>query len=149
MTTTDLDPERIHEIGLAEVERIGAEMDAILRQYGLTEGTIGERVQQLSRDPAQQYSDDDDGRAQIIADYKSILDEVNAGLDDWFDVRPKATLDVQRVPEFREAGSAGAYYQQPSLDGARPGVFFINLRSVTENPRFAMRTLAYHEGIPG
>ena len=149
MTTTNLDPARIHEIGLAEVDRIGAEMDAILAAHGLTEGTIGARVQQLSDDPAQQYPATDDGRAQIIADYKTLLAEVDAGLDEWFDVRPDASLDVQRVPEFREDGSAGAYYQQPSLDGARPGVFFINLRNVSENPRFAMRTLAYHEGIPG
>ncbi len=149
MTTTDMAPDEIHEIGLAEVERIGAEMDAILDAQGLTEGTLGARIQQLSSDPAQLYADSDEGRAAIIEDYKTIIDEIEAGLDSYFDVRPEAELDVQRVPEFREDGSAGAYYQQPSMDGQRPGVFYINLRNMDDLPRFGMRTLAYHEAVPG
>ncbi len=148
-TTTDMTPDEIHQIGLSEVRRIGAEMDAILVDHGLTEGTIGERIWQLSADPAQLYEDSDEGRAQIIADYKAIIAEIESGLDEHFDIRPKAELDVQRVPEFREDGSAGAYYQQPALDGTRPGVFYVNLRSMEDLPRFGMRTLAYHEGIPG
>lgn len=149
MTTTDMDPREIHAIGLAEVERIGREMDRILRGQGYTEGTLGERINQLKSDPAQLYADSDEGRRRIIEDYQAIIDEIDAGLDPYFNVRPAAGVEVQRVPEFREAGSAGAYYQPPSLDGARPGVFYINLRELSEMPRFGMRTLAYHEAIPG
>ncbi len=149
MTTTDLHPDEIHSIGLAEVARIGAEMDAILRSQGLVEGSIGERIQQLNRDPAQLYEDTDAGRAQLIADYQAIIDEIDAGLGPHFDLRPAVGVKVERVPEFRQAGAPLAYYQPPSLDGVRPGVFYINLRDVTEMPRFGMRTLAYHEAIPG
>ena len=73
----------------------------------------------------------------------------SAGLDDAFDVRPKADLEVRRVPEFKEEGSAGAYYNQPAMDGSRGGLFYANLRNVHESVKFGMKTLAYHEGIPG
>jgi uncharacterized protein (DUF885 family) len=149
MTTTDMSPEEIHRIGLSEVSRIGTEMDAILRAQGYGEGTIGERIHRLKADPAQLYADSDEGRARIIADYQAIIDEIDAGLGDSFDVRPVMGVKVERIPEFREGGSALAYYQPPSLDGARPGVFYINLREMGDLPRFGMRTLAYHEAIPG
>ncbi|MFU8895789.1 MAG: DUF885 domain-containing protein [Gammaproteobacteria bacterium] len=149
MTTTALSAAEIHAIGLAEVARIGAEMDAILRDQGLTTGSIGARVMQLKQDPAQLYEDSAAGRAQIMADYQAIIDEMDAAIDPYFNVRPAVGVQVERVPEFREGGSALAYYQPPSLDGARPGVFYINLRDMSELPRFGMRTLAYHEAIPG
>jgi uncharacterized protein (DUF885 family) len=149
MTTLDLSAREIHEIGLAEVERIGREMDAILRAEGLTEGTIGERVQQLAKRPDQLYPDTEAGREQILADYQAILDEIDPAMDKYFNLRPETGVEVKRVPEFAEETSAGAYYQRPSLDGKRKGTFFANLRDVSEVPKFGMRTLAYHEGIPG
>ena len=149
MTTTDMTADEIHRIGLAEVARIGAEMDAILRAQGFADGTLGERIARLKADPAQLYEDSAAGRAQIIADYQAIIDEIDAGLDPYFNIRPGIGVKVERVPEFREGGSALAYYQPPSLDGARPGVFYINLREMSELPRFGMRTLAYHEATPG
>ncbi len=148
-TTTDMSADEIHDFGMSEVERIGAQMDAILDAQGLTEGTIGERVQRLAADPSQLYEDSDEGRQRILADYQAIIDEISADLDDYFDVRPESSVEVQRVPEFREKTAPGAYYQRPSLDGEKGGVFFANLRDVKEIPRFGMRTLAYHEGIPG
>jgi uncharacterized protein (DUF885 family) len=149
MTTTDLSAGEIHAIGLAEVARIGTRMDEILRAEGYADGTIGARLAQLKSDPSQLYEDSGAGRAQIIADYQAIIDEIDAGLEPYFDVRPEIGVKVERVPEFRERGSALAYYQPPSLDGARPGVFYINLRDMSDLPRFGMRTLAYHEAIPG
>ncbi len=62
---------------------------------------------------------------------------------------PKAAIEVRRVPEFKEATSPGAYYSSPALDGTRPGVFYANLRDMNEVPKFSMRTLAVHEGVPG
>ncbi len=148
-TTTDLSADQIHQIGLDEVARIGAEMDAILQAEGLTEGTIGERVQQIAKREDQLFPDSDEGRAQILAEYQRIIDEISVGLDDWFDRMPKAKVEVKRVPEFSEKTAPGAYYQAPSLDGKRPGAFFANLRNVEEIPRFGMRTLSYHEAVPG
>lgn len=148
-TTTDMGAEEIHRIGVAEVERIGAEMDAILQAEGLVEGSIGERVQTIAKREDQLYPDTDEGREQILADYQAIIDEVSAGLGDWFSRMPASPVEVRRVPAFSEKTAPGAYYQGPSLDGKRPGVFFANLRNVGEIPRFGMRTLAYHEAVPG
>ena len=95
------------------------------------------------------YEDSDEGREQILADYQKILDEIDAGLGDAFLVRPKAGMEVKRIPLFKEKTSPGAYYQRPSMDGSRPGVFFANLYDIKATPKYGMRTLAYHEGIPG
>ena len=95
------------------------------------------------------YPDDDAGRAAMLADYQAIVDEVEAKLPELFGRLPKAQVRVERVPEFMEAGAPVAYYNPPPFDGSRPGIFYVNLRSVKEIPRFGMRTLAYHEAIPG
>ncbi len=148
-TTTDMTPEQVHDLGLREVARIEGEMDAILKGEGLAEGTIGERVRTIAARPDQLYPDTDEGRAQILADYQAMIDTIDAGLGPYFNVRPTQPVKVERIPVFKEKTSPGAYYQPPALDGSRPGVFYANLRSVQEIPRFSMRTLAYHEGIPG
>ncbi|MCK7595383.1 DUF885 domain-containing protein [Pseudomarimonas salicorniae] len=148
-TTTDMTPDEVHELGLAEVARIEAEMDAILQGEGLVEGTIGERVDQIASRPDQLYPDTEEGRQQILADYQAMIDEIDAGIAPYFGKRPRAGVIVERVPVFREKTAPGAYYNSPAFDGSRPGVFYANLRSVKEIPRFGMRTLAYHEGIPG
>jgi uncharacterized protein (DUF885 family) len=148
-TSTDMTPAQIHRLGLDEVARIEAEMDAILVAEGLVEGSIGERVQQIARRPDQRYPDTDAGRAAILADYTRIIEEIDAGLGPYFNVRPKQGVRVERVPEFREKTAPGAYYNTPAMDGSRPGIFYANLRNVDEIPRFSMRTLAYHEAIPG
>jgi len=148
-TTTSMSPEEIHQLGLAEVERIAVEMDTILRAEGRVEGTLGERIQQIAQRPDQLYPDSDEGRAQILADYQAIIDEVDAAMPQYFNLRPSTGVEVKRVPEFSEATAPGAYYQPPSLDGKRKGAFFANLRDVSEIPKFGMRTLAYHEGVPG
>ena len=148
-TTTDMTPEQVHTLGVAEVTRISAEMDAILKDKGLTEGTIGVRVQQLAHAPDETYPNTPDGKKAMLAQYQAILDEVNKGLDGAFDVRPKLGVEVKPVPEFAEKTAPGAYYEPGSFDGSRPGAFFANMRDTAETPKFAMRTLAYHEGIPG
>jgi len=148
-TTTKMSADQIHSIGLAEVARIAQEMDAILDVAGYVDGTLAERVQQLSQSPEQLYPDTDAGREQILADYKQMIDEIDKGLAPAFDIRPKAGIEVRRVPPFAEKTAPGAYYNAPAMDGSRPGVFYANLRDVKETPKFSMRTLAYHEGVPG
>lgn len=148
-TTTNMTPEQVHQLGLREVARISVSMNEILVGEGLSEGTIGARVQQIAHRADQLYPDSDSGREQILVDYQAILDEINPAMDSYFNLRPDTGVEVKRVPEFSEETAPGAYYQGPSLDGKRKGAFFANLRNVEEIPRFGMRTLAYHEGIPG
>ena len=149
-TTTDLTPAQVHEIGLREVERIENEMKAILEGQGYTDvKSPPAKVAEFGREERFLYPNTDEGRASALAEYQRILDEMNASLGSVFDVRPKAALKVERVPEFREKTSAGAYYQPGDLSGARPGVFYANLRDMKEVQKFGMKTLSYHEGIPG
>ncbi|WP_444912364.1 DUF885 domain-containing protein [Microbulbifer sp. PAAF003] len=148
-TSTDIAPEKLHRIGLVEVARIETEMNEIFSSVGRTSGTISERFSALNNDPQFLYEDSDLGREKIIADYQVMIDEIDAGLGDYFDLKPKMGVEVRRVPEFKEQGSAGAYYNPPAMDGSRPGVFYANLRDVHETKKFGMRTLAYHEAVPG
>lgn len=148
-TTTDYSPGEVHQIGLNEVDRIIDEMDATLNGLAYKSGTVAERMSALAKEERFLYEDSDAGREAILMEYRTIIDSVTANLDHVFNVRPKATMLVKRVPEFKEASSAGAYYEIPAMDGSRPGSFFANLRDVKEIPSFGMRTLAFHEGVPG
>ena len=149
LTSTDMTPDEIHAYGLSEVARITAEMNGVLTSIGMTQGTVGERMDALMADPRFLYRNDDAGRRAMLARYEQILGHVRIMLPKYFAHVPKIALEVHRVPAFSEKGAPGAYYEPPSFDGARPGVFFANLRNVAETPMWAMPTLAYHEGIPG
>jgi uncharacterized protein (DUF885 family) len=148
-TTTTLTAEEIHQTGGAEVARITAEMRRILDAAGLRGKTVAEHMQDLARDPRFLFANDAAGRRQAIEHLQRILDEAGARMSNWFGALPKAGMVVKRVEPFREKAAAMGQYQQSSLDGSRPGIFYANLRDMNEFPRFSMRTLAYHEGIPG
>lgn len=149
-TTTEFTPEQVHEIGLQEVARIEGEMAAILQGLGhAPEPSAPRKLAELAQEERFQYPNTDEGRQACLEDYQRILDEMNARLDPVFATRPKGVLKVERVPEFREKTSAGAYYQPGDLGGGRQGVFYANLRNMAEVHKFGMKTLAYHEGIPG
>ena len=147
-TTTGLGPDDIHELGLSEVERIETEMDRILCSVERCEGTVGERMMALNAEPEQLFEDSDAGREAILAAYREIVAEIADGMDDWFHDGPTTPLQVQRVPLYREQSAFLAYYSRSPGDG-QPGRFFVNLRSVEDHPRFGLRTLAYHEAVPG
>ena len=149
MTTTKMKGDDIHALGLSEVARIGADMDAILEAEGYKQATRAERLAALSKAPSQLYPNTDDGRAQILKDYTAIIDEINSKLDPLFGIKPKAKVSVERVPTFTEQGAPFAYYNPPAMDGSKPGIFYANLRKPDEIAKFTMRTLAYHEAIPG
>ena len=151
MTTTSLSPEEVHQTGLKEVARLSKEMRAILKSIGYPDTTqsIGTVLQLMSQDQRFLYSENDEGRQKLLQGYTEILQKADANLNEAFDIRPKAGIEVKRVPEFREAGQAKAYYMGPKLDGTSKGTFFVNLRSVHEHPTYTMKSLAYHEGIPG
>jgi uncharacterized protein (DUF885 family) len=149
-TTTDYSAEEIHQIGLSEVARIQGEMLEIFAAEGIdvSQGYT-EAMDAYSSRPEFYYEDSDEGRAQILEDYQAMLDEFDASLDSVFNIRPKAGLEVLRIPAFKEETAPGAYYEQPALDGTRPGRFYANLYDIKATPKFGMRTLAVHEGIPG
>ena len=144
-TSTDLDANQIHELGLSEVARIEGEMDAILRSLGRDEGTVNERVAQLRQDLA--YPVNDEGRAQIMADIETHMRDAERRADDLFDIRPETPVIAQPYPEFRWE-SAAASYTAPPLDGSRPGVYQMPLRA-NRLTNFGLRTLVYHEAVPG
>ncbi len=148
-TTTTMTAAEIHGVGLSEVARIQAEMRGILEAEGYAAADLGAAMQALHRDDRFTWPDTEEGRAAILAHYQELVDEISQGLDGLFRSRPAAPVRVERVPVFREANTAGAYYTPPPLDGSRPGIFWANLRNVEEHARFTMRTLAYHEAVPG
>ena len=149
MTTTDYTPDQVHELGRSEVSRVSDEMDVLLKSQGLATGSVASRVQALHRDPRFLLPDTDEGRNQLLARYQQILDAVNARMPEYFRTLPPGQLRVQRVPVAAENSMSGAYYDMAAMDGSRPGTFFVNLRSVKETATWTMKTLAYHEGIPG
>jgi uncharacterized protein (DUF885 family) len=149
MTTTDLTPDEIHQYGLSEVARISAEMDAILREQGLSQGTVGERMVKLRNDPRYQLPNDDSGRERVLATYRSDVERAMAAAPRFFSRLPKAKVEVHPVPDFAAEGSAGAYYDAPALDGSRPGRVFVNVRNIEGSPVWAMHSTAFHEGVPG
>lgn len=148
-TTTDLAGEEIHRIGLERVAELTAQADAILKARGLTKGSVAERIAFLRHDPAQLYPDSEAGRAELLADLQRMADAMAERLPRYFGTVPTVAVKIQRMPRSIEAGSSGATYQPPSLDGKRPGLFSINLRNIAEWPRFDLPTLVYHEAIPG
>jgi len=149
-TTTDYTADFIHDFGLAEVGRIQAEILAILDSEGWDiGGGFTAAMKELSEREEFYYSDTAEGRESILADYRAIIDEVAESLDPYFDIQHATMVEVDRIPEFREKTAPGAYYQRPAFDGSRPGTFYANLYDIKATPRFTMRTLAYHEAIPG
>ncbi|NYZ63284.1 DUF885 domain-containing protein [Luteimonas deserti] len=144
-TSTQLSAAEIHAIGLREVARIETEMDAILRSIGRAEGSVETRIAQLRRDLA--YSNDDTGRAAIMADIEMMMRDAERRADALFDIRPRTPVIAQPYPEYRWA-SAAASYTAPPLDGSRPGVYQMPLRP-DRLTRFGLRTLVYHEAVPG
>jgi len=148
-TTTEYAPEQVHRIGLDEVARITAEMDAILRAQGMSEGTVAARMLALNVRPDQLYPNTDAARADVIARYDAIMREIEAKMPAYFATIPPGRLKIERVPAALERGAAGGSYQPAAMDGSRPGTFFANLRDLGETPKYTMKSLAYHEGVPG
>jgi uncharacterized protein (DUF885 family) len=150
-TTSSKTPAQVHALGLAEVARIEAQMQAILTAQGqLQPGeTPGQALQRLAKDARFLYPNTDAGRDAALADYRRMLTEQLALSRRVIGHLPAAAIEVQRIPAFKEATAPGAYYMPPALDGSRPGVFYANLRDMAEVPKFSMRTLSVHEGVPG
>ncbi|WP_206244746.1 DUF885 domain-containing protein [Novosphingobium terrae] len=148
-TTSTMGPEEIHRTGLELIEKQSAQIDAILSAQGLSQGSVGQRLRKLYDDPQYRYPNTDPGKEALIADLNKLVVKMQARLPEWFGTLPKTPLTIRRVPKATEAGAPGGYYQSGSLDGTRPGAYYINLRDTSEVPRWTLPTLTYHEGIPG
>jgi uncharacterized protein (DUF885 family) len=148
-TTTNKTPDEVHELGKKLVESLGIEIDAGLKQLGYADGTIAQRMDKLSKDPRYVYANNATGKAKLLADINGMVKDIYAQLPNAFATLPKAGLEVKRVPEYTEAGAPGGYYNSPAPDGSRPGAYYINLRDTAAWPSWSLKTLTYHEGVPG
>ena len=147
-TTTDITADEVHEIGLAEVADIHAEMEVIKEAVGF-EGTLQAFFDHLRTSDAFTFSNDAAGRAEYIDGATRYIDDMKGRMDELFVTQPVADVVVKRVEPFREASAFGAFYERPAADGSRPGTYYINLKDMGELPTYQMQALAYHEGIPG
>ena len=146
-TTTNLTADRIHEIGLQQVARIEQEMDSLLRRLGRTEGSVKDRIARLNLDLRYPNPTSEQSRAQIMVDIDGIIRDAERRAALLFDIRPKSPVVAQPFPTFREANAA-ANYNSPSPDGSRPGTFQYP-RRVERMTKFGLRSVVYHETVPG
>lgn len=149
-TTTNYSPEQIHQIGLSEVDRISKRMKEIFYQLGYeVDKTVGEMMNELNENSNFLYADTPDRKKIIISDYNKMLVQAEKDVKPYFERLPKSKVEIKAIPEYSEKTAAGGYYQAPSLDGSRAGVFYANLYDIKQTPTFGMRTLTFHETIPG
>src|SRR6185437_1707394 len=148
-TTTNLSPDEVHQMGLDQLAELQARMDPILKSIGYTQGTVGERMQALAKDPKYQFRPGDKGRAEIMAFIQQRIAMVRKVLPRAFNTLVAGNLEVKRIPIEAEAGAPGAYGGAGSIDGKIPGKFWINLRTPDLHRKYDLPDLAAHESIPG
>ena len=147
--TTKDSPEEIHKLGLQVVADHTAKIDAIMKSHGMTQGSVGQRLRAMNKDPKYLYANTDAAKEKLIADLNAKVKAIRAKLPQYFGTLPKADVEIRRVPKTIEAAQPGGYYYAPSLDGKRPGIYWINLRDTAETASWILPTLTYHEAIPG
>ena len=148
-TTTTMTADEIHRAGLEQVAELHGRIDTLLRAQGRTQGTVGERINALNRDATNLWPNTDPGRAALIESLNGLVAAITPLLPRAFNTLPRAPVEIRRVPPLIEAGAAGGSYQAASLDGSRPGIFWINLRDTADQPKHSLPTLVYHEAVPG
>lgn len=147
-TTTKLNSDQIHELGISEVSRIQNEMIEIMRKVNF-DGSLKDFFVYLQNDEKFYYENTPQGKQAYIDKATQYINHMEEHLDKLFYVTPKAEMIVKAVEPFREASAGQAFYQRPAPDGSRPGVYFANLYDMKNMSKFNMQALAYHEGIPG
>ncbi|MBL0915279.1 MAG: DUF885 domain-containing protein, partial [Sphingopyxis sp.] len=147
-TTTDLTADQIHELGLKQVAAIREEMEGIKREVGFT-GTLEQFFDHIRTDPQFKYSNDEAGREQYLSDARAIIASAMAAAPRYFSVLPKAALEVRAVEKWREGTASTAFYNPPSADGSRPGIYYVNLVDMTQTQKVQVAGIAAHEGAPG
>jgi uncharacterized protein (DUF885 family) len=147
-TTTDMTAEAIHQLGLKNLARIQTEMRAIMAKVGF-KGTLQEFFKAVKTDPARQYPNTEAGRQQYLADARTYIAQAMEKAPQYFLRLPKAPLEVRAVEEWRQETASVAFYNRPTPDGSRPGIFYVNLADMTQVLKPQVEGIAYHEGAPG
>jgi uncharacterized protein (DUF885 family) len=148
-TTTSLSPDEVHRMGLEQLAQLHGRMDPILKSLGYTQGTVGERMQALAKDPKYKFSEGDKGREEIKAYIQERLAKIRAVLPRAFNTMVPGHLEVRRMSPEQEPGAPAAYGGAGSIDGKIPGKFWINLRTTDLHSKYSLPDLAAHEAIPG
>jgi uncharacterized protein (DUF885 family) len=147
-TTTRLSADEIHAIGLQQVARIQGEMERIKTAVGF-KGTLRQFFEEVRTNPRYRYPNTEAGRAAYLRDAKAYVDQVMAIAPQWFRRLPRAPLEVRAVEKWREATAPVAFYNAPSEDGSRPGIYYSNLADMTQVSKPQLEARSYHEGAPG
>ncbi|WP_284124726.1 DUF885 domain-containing protein [Parerythrobacter aestuarii] len=148
-TTTAMTPDEVHRMGLEELEALHARMEPILQDIGYTKGSVGERMQGLSKDPRYMFAEGDPGRAEIMAFLEERVAWIKAQMPRAFNTLVDPNMEIRRLPPAEEPGAPGAYGGAGSKDGTIPGRMWINLRTTDLHRKYDLADLAYHETIPG
>jgi uncharacterized protein (DUF885 family) len=148
-TTTTMTPDEIHQLGIDTLAKLHGEMDVILKDLGYAEGTVGERIKALQKDPRFKFPDNDEGRKQIIEFIQERIAMVRAKTPEMFNTLVRGNVEVRRLPPEEEPGAPGAYGGAGSIDGSIPGRFWINLKQGHDHRRYNLPSLTHHEAIPG
>jgi uncharacterized protein (DUF885 family) len=148
-TTSNMMPDQVHAMGREQLASLQARMDPILRAQGLTQGSVGERMTALGKDPKVLFPNTDEGRRQILDYLNGRVADIRTRLPRAFATLVRGNLIIKRVPPSIEAGAPDGYAGAGTIDGSVPGNYYINLRDTSIWPRYALPTLTYHEGIPG
>jgi uncharacterized protein (DUF885 family) len=147
-TTTSLTADQIHQTGLDQVARIHREMERIKAQVGFT-GTLQQFFAHINEGQEFKYPNTEEGRQRYLADARAYIALVMEAAPRWFRRLPRAPLEVRAVETFRQETAAVAFYNRPTPDGSRPGIFYVNLADMTQVLRPQVEAIAFHEGAPG
>ncbi|MGR4891632.1 DUF885 domain-containing protein [Sphingopyxis sp. LARHCG72] len=147
-TTTSLTADQIHDLGLQQVAAIRGEMEAIKREVGFT-GTLEQFFDHIRTDPRFKYPNTEAGRETYLADARAVIASVMDAAPRYFRVLPKAALEVRAVEKWRERTASTAFYNPPSADGSRPGIYYVNLVDMNQTQKVQVAGIAAHEGAPG
>ena len=148
-TTTTMSPDEIHQLGLDTLRGLHAQMDGILKTLGYSQGSVGQRMRALQKDPRYAFPQNDQGRAEIMAFIQERLTRIRAKMPQAFNTLVKGNVEVRRLPPEEEPGAPGAYGGAGSIDGTVPGKFWINLKQGHDHTRYNLPSLTHHEAIPG
>lgn len=147
-TSLDMPADEIHQIGLREVARIHDEMRGIRDEVEF-DGDLGEFFEFIRQDPNNYYDDSDAGRADFLREARNLVDDIYGVVDEYFITLPRAALEVRRVEPWRENSTSIAFYNRPSEDGSRPGIYYANLADMNSVQRYVFSAITYHESVPG
>ena len=148
MTTLGFTADKIHEIGLAEVDRLHLAMEEIKNAVAF-EGSLQDFFIFMREDDRFYFPNSDEGRQDYLDLNNEYLDTIALKLPEFFGRLPKAQLEVRRVESFREQAGAAQHYASGTPDGSRPGVFYSHMSDMSTLPIFQLEDVAYHEGNPG